>query len=412
MSFSFFIVGAVCALLLIVNNVVRTLLAHKRIRFSELALAFLAFCLLLAGLLADNLRSARFDLQEQMTLLVVIPLLITSLALIVVEVATRRRLRQSRGVLGVGMALMLLAAAFSYNIVSLVIEQSSTSLVRRPTPVNSTPSYLDPCSQEAIGSQATASFFALISQETGLTRDELADRFAADGSLSVAALVRANGRNPQALIDQLNAYIDELLLNLVADRCIPPIARPLALSQIEPIIADAVYDNFDTLIQGLSSLGGQSAAPGPATLPPAALESTRRALIAQIPTIDIRPTATPTLTPTITPTPSPTTTRTPLPTLTPSPTRQRFATATPTATATLANPCQATADFNVNLRDFPALEGTTVLLRIPFASVFDVFAPNEGRTWWYAEYEGQRGWVSDEFISVTGACYDLAPRAP
>lgn len=414
MGLLLFLVGAVCALLLLVNNVVRTVLRHKRIRWVETLLLFLTTTTLLVGLIIDNLSDARFDLQEQLTLLVVLPLVIAHIGIMIAELLRPQRLRQSRGLMTLGSALMLLFATLSLNIVSLLIEQSSTNLVRLPTPINVTPDFLDPCSGEAIASRATGRFFGLISEETGLNRDQLVERFAADGTVSVAALVEANGRDPAQLIQRLNAYVDELLLDLVVARCIPPIARPLALTQITPIVRDAVYNDFNTLIQGFASFGGQQqqAAAGAPTPNPQQLEATRQALIAQIPTEDTRPTATPTLSPTPTLTPTPTITRTPLPTFTPTPTRVRFATATPTATPTLPNPCRATADFNVNLRNLPSLTDSRVLLTIPFNSEFDVFGPNADGTWWLAQFNDQQGWVSDEFVTVTRACYQLEPRAP
>ncbi len=413
MGLLLFLVGAVCALLLLANNVTRTVLRHKRIRWVETLLLFLTTTTLLVGLIVDNLSDARFDLQEQLTLLVVLPLVIAHLGITIAELLRPQRLRQSRGLMTLGSALMLLAATFALNVASLLIEQSSTNLVRLPTPINVTPDFLDPCSGEAIAARATGRFFGLISEETGLNRDQLVDRFAADGNVSVAALVEENGRDPAQLIQRLNAYVDELLLDLVVARCIPPIARPLALTQITPIVRDAVYNDFNTLIQGFAAFGGQQqAAPSGATPNPQQLEATRQALIAQIPTEDIRPTATPTLSPTPTLTPTPTVTRTPLPTFTPTPTRVRFATATPTASPTLPNPCRATADFNVNLRSFPSLTDSRVLLTIPFGSEFDVFGPSVDGAWWLASFNEQQGWVSDEFVTVTRACYQLEPRTP
>jgi hypothetical protein len=406
-----FLVGAISALLLLINNVVRTVLRHKRIRWVESFLLFLTTTTLLVGLIIDNLSEARFDLQEQLTLLVVLPLVIAHLGITIAELLRPQRLRQSRGLMTLGSVVLLLLATFSLNIVSLLIEQSSTPLVRLPTPINVTPDFLDPCSGEAIAARATGRFFGLISEETGLSRDQLVERFAADGTISVAALVEANGRDPAQLIQRLNAYVDELLLDLVAARCIPPIARPLALTQITPIVRDAVYNDFNTLIQGFAAFGGQQAAVT-GTPNPQQLEATRQALIAQIPTEDTRPTATPTLSPTPTLTPTPTITRTPLPTFTPTPTRVRFATATPTATPTLPNPCRATADFNVNLRDLPSLTDSRVLLTIPFQSEFDVFGPSVDGEWWLASFNDQQGWVKDEFVSVTRACYQLEPRQP
>jgi hypothetical protein len=64
------------------------------------------------------------------------------------------------------------------------------------------------------------------------------------------------------------------------------------------------------------------------------------------------------------------------------------------------------------MRTLPDLEEGDVILTIPFESVFSVFAPNEDKTWWFGQYEGESGWISAEFIALTSACDDLPPRRP
>lgn len=418
MSFVFYIVGALCALIFIANNVYRTLRRQRTMRFWERVLAFLAFVLLLTSLILDNLANARFDLQEQLLFLVIFPVLFVSIALSVIESLRPQRLKNSRGLLGVNMAALLLVATLSYNVLSLLIEQGAQPVVRRPTPINQTPSGIDPCDFNALGARISNDLLSLIATESGLTQEQLLQRFADDGRVSAAQLVSENGKDPRDLTNLLRAYVDGLLLNLIADGCIPPIARPLALAQIEPFLDTSVNSDFNTLLQGVSSqfgAGGQARAVVPtsqSTPNERQLQQTRVALITAIPTVDRRPTATPTLTPTPTITPSPTPTRTPAPTASPTATRERFVTATPTLTPTLPNPCLASARFNVNLRDLPQLENSQVLAVIPFETVFAVYAPNEDKTWWFAQYEDVAGWVNGEFISLTRPCFDLPSRKP
>ncbi len=413
MAFVFFLFGALCVLLLLLNNLYRTLRRHKAMTFWELTLTFSTVLLLVVALLLDNLQDARFDTIEQMVLLVIIPLLLLSLALTVIESLRPQRLRGSRGVMGIGSALLLLFASFSYSFLSLFLQQAATPIVRRPTPINATPNFVDPCDFTQLGASLTGNFLGIIASEANLTTEELLARFAEDGTTSAAQLVRARGNDPARLVDKLNREVDALVQGLIADGCVPSLAYPLIIGQIEPIVRDAVFNDFDTLISGIaSSLGGQqnSARDNNATPNAEELRLTRVALVNALPT-EV-PTATPSLTPTITPSLTPTMTRTPLPTLSPTPTRERFNTPTPTFTPTLPNPCIASARYNVNLRDFPDLQNSKVLLTIPFESVFAVYNPNADKTWWFAEYNGTAGWVKGEFISLTAPCFNLPPRRP
>lgn len=87
-------------------------------------------------------------------------------------------------------------------------------------------------------------------------------------------------------------------------------------------------------------------------------------------------------------------------------------TPTPTLTPTFANPCIALTLYNVNLRDYPALEDTQVLLTIPFETTLTLYAKFEDGAWWLTEWEGQSGWVNGDFIRRADSCDDLPNRQP
>ncbi len=132
------------------------------------------------------------------------------------------------------------------------------------------------------------------------------------------------------------------------------------------------------------------------------------ALLSAPPTTD-GPTATPSLTPTVTLTETPTITRTPRPTATATATRYQFVTRTPQPTQTLPTPCLALTKFNVNLRAAPSLDAELVLT-IPFDNTVSLFGRTEDSAWWYGEYEGQAGWISGEFLTLTASCDRLPER--
>lgn len=413
MAFVFFVIGAVMALLFILNNLYRTVTRRKRIVFIEILLAFFAVLMPITGLLLDNQTQARFDLQEQLTLLIIIPMFIIHIGLTVVEAfRPRHHLRQSRGLLGIGMAILLLIANFSYNFIALDRELAIASEQRRPTPVNAIISGVDPC--EAGFRQLASSFLQRISESAGLTIEELFISFEQDQTITIASLVESEGGNPNDLVQALVDDSEPVIQNLIANECLPRAVGAVLISQFETIVNQLIGS---TLSENANFFGGFGGPPGAEedteapTVSAADQAATRSALIESLAaTSTPTPSPSPTLTPSITP--SPTVTRTPFPTLSPTATRERFATPSPSPSPTLPNPCLAVANFNVNLRSLPDEEESEVVTVIPFEAVFSVFASNADQTWWFAQYEGEAGWISGEFISLTNACSDLPVRRP
>ncbi|HUN05947.1 MAG TPA: SH3 domain-containing protein [Aggregatilineales bacterium] len=122
------------------------------------------------------------------------------------------------------------------------------------------------------------------------------------------------------------------------------------------------------------------------------------------------------------PTSTLTPTRTPFPTFTPSATRTpravtatatstpiQFPTRTPVPTATLPTPCVANTQYNVNLRAEPDTESDLVIT-LPFGTAVMLYGRNTDSTWWFAEVDGQRGWLNGEFLVVSPACSTLPVR--
>lgn len=398
-----FLFGGLAAILFIVNNIARTALRQRRIVVTEIALAFFVALLPASGLLFNNLSTATFDSFEQIIFLLIIPILIIHFGLLIVESFRPQRLRQSRGILGLGVGLVLLVANFSYNFIALNAQLGAVEREARPTPVNSLEDR-DPCT--VAFESLFVNLLATVGDATGLTVEEILQRAADDGNISLAQLVQENGGDPDLLVTELVAYLDPAARELLAQGCLEQATAGLFLSQLRFVVRRFVVDDFVTL---QTFFGG---APGSDSgdLTEDDLRATRVALLesvqqaSPIPTLTSTPTATLTSTPTVT--------RTPFPTFTPTPTRERFSTATPTMTATLPDPCIATARFNVNLRSLPDIENGQVVLTIPFDTVFSVFASDAQRTWWYAQYGEQVGWVNGEFITLTDSCFALPVRNP
>jgi len=402
---SLFLIGAISAVLFIINNLARTALRQRTLKLSEIGLAFFVVLLTAAALVVNNLDDADFDILEQVTFLVVIPLVIVHIGLTIVELFRPQRLKHSRGLMGLGVALLLLIANASYNLISLNAQLSTVDQNIRPTPVNSL-SQRDPC--DVAFEQLFIGIFQQIATATGLTVEELFVAAEENPDISIALLVEENGGTAQGLIDEIILGVQTgLREELLGRGCLNQVEATAAVAFLRSQIPGFINDDFSSLLQTF-----QQFAPEEGEV--VSLEdqvATREALIAFL---EQEPTDLPTITPTSTPsrTPTPTPTRTPRATLSPTPTVPRFVTSTPTLTPTLPNPCIASADFNVNMRDFPDLEDSNVLLTIPFDSTITIYAPNEDRTWWYGLYEGETGWISAEFITLTNACNDLPPRQP
>ncbi|MCA9883832.1 MAG: hypothetical protein KC708_12710 [Anaerolineae bacterium] len=431
MALVFYLVGAIATFLFILNNLWQTVRRKREVGFHDMLLAFFAALMPIVALLLDNVSGARFDTLEELLFLLIIPLLIIHIALTVIDLVRPKRRRSGRGILGIGIAILLLIATVGYNLSAQFIELTRDEVVLRPTPINEQPRDYDPCQQDILGTEILNIVLDNIAVDADIDRDELLERFVNDGETSFGQLVRANDGNPTQTVEKMvqdfrqfvaetsaicqqpdgeGPQLDASNLNVITI-----FVRSFLLQAVEWPFEEFLA-NTEQVMSSLPGAGGNTAADDvpvvQATPNSTQLQETRAALVAAIPSVEVPLTPTPSTTPTITPSYTPTVTRTPYPTFSPTPTRERFVTATPTATATLPNPCLATAVYNVNMRTLPDMEESEVVQTIPFEALITVYAPNEDQTWWYGQYEGEDGWINDTFIRVTDACYDLPPRHP
>lgn len=430
MALVFYLVGAAATFLFILNNLWQTVRRKRDVGFRGMLLAFFAALMPIVALLLDNMSEARFDTLEELLFLLIIPLLIIHIGLTVIDLVRPKRRRSGRGILGVGIAVLLLIATLGYNLSAQFIELASDEVVLRPTPINEQPRDYDPCQADILGTEILNIVLDNIAVDANIDRDDLLNRFVNDGQTTFGQLVRANGGDPtqtvEKMVQDFRQFVAETAaiceqpdgegqqLDAANLNVITIFVRSFLLQAIEwPF--DEFMENTEQVMGSLPGAGGDDTDDEPvlqATANSTQLQETRAALVAAIPSVNVPETATPTATPTITPSYTPTVTRTPVPTFSATPTRERFVTVTPTATATLPNPCLGTALFNVNMRSLPNLEDSEVVITIPFEALITIYAPNEERTWWYGRYEGEDGWISGEYIRLNAACDDLPPRDP
>ncbi len=253
--------------------------------------------------------------------------------------------------------------------------------------------------QPAANSDETAVAQALTAQ-TGLSTDELLAQIQAGST--IADLVAAHNGDLNAAITAIASALDDMVT--AGGREAQMIERfgsdttQVATQLVNGDLGQAQNFLLPQLISGesaLPQLNGQAPNGGPIEDTPA-------------------------------PSPTPTIPRTPTPTV-PRPTRIVFPTATPTSEASATPAAEATGavsssavlgaqtcgiivDYNLNLRDQPSTEGSTVLISIPFGSTVSADAHNSDN-WYHVAYEGQIGWVSGDYVTASAACADL-PSAP
>ncbi len=83
------------------------------------------------------------------------------------------------------------------------------------------------------------------------------------------------------------------------------------------------------------------------------------------------------------------------------------ATAATAATVSNAATCTLTVDYNLNLRNQPTTDGSTVLLSIPYGTT----VTTDGKTadgWYRVSYNDQTGWVSGQYVTASASCASLA----
>jgi hypothetical protein len=103
---------------------------------------------------------------------------------------------------------------------------------------------------------------------------------------------------------------------------------------------------------------------------------------------------------------TPTITRTPLPS--PSPTRTLRAYVPPTITPTpeslrVDDQCGGVVTVNLNVRQEDDVDSDIVAI-VPEGSRVALIAKNTDGTWWQTEYDGERGWISRDFVELDSIC--------
>ncbi len=381
--------GGIFALLFVANALLQTLRRRHRIGFWHTALAFLAVLLPVAGLVIANLNPEPNALVGRASLALAGALLLSGLALSLLELFRPERLRASRGVFAAGAGVLLLVASFSvpFTAAYTLLSLPPTPTLPAAVAARGTPTLMPLSASDE--EQARAVFrevLRIIADQAGMQPETVAVRL--DQGDTVAELISANGGDLDRVVSAIADVMRQQIRLLAAEGRINAVQAALALSQMENIIRLAVNRRFEDsrLAAFLSGAPIATASAGPA-----------------LPTLTPTPTITSTATATATPS------RTPAPP-TATPTRWQYATRTPTPTATLPAPCLALTLYNLNLRAAPSRDAA-LQLTIPYNTTLLVYGRTADSGWWFVEYDGRTGWVDSQYVQAASACAALPVRA-
>jgi hypothetical protein len=385
-------VGGLLTLLFIIDVLVRTIRRSERLGVWEVRLAFFVALIPLSALIVNQWNGAADDRVETDTRWLALILIGFSLVILIAEIFRPQRLRQSRGIFGVGIGILLLIASVTVPFIAIYTSLSVSNAVVLPTPINNTPQTAQP--NEDPVAQTLDVVIGLIGDHTGLDKATITARV--EAGATVAQLVEASHGDLNTLIDQISKAVSDQIPAWVADCHISRTQGALLLLGMKPLITWAVNNDLNALADRLRETTQATREPGdtncPSTLPPNADTPTLTA-----------PAHTPTATATSTPS------HTPRPTPSPTATRQPYVSRTPTFTPTLPNPCLAVMNYNVNLRAAPDPKAQ-VITTIPYQTAVTVWGRNAESTWWFALYNDQAGWINAQFITLSASCASLPVR--
>lgn len=404
--------GGVFGLLLLLNNLIKTLLRREKVGFMDVLLTFLTVFLLVGALVVNHLGDeetfAPDGLVNQGVLIAAGVLLGVSLLILILEVFRPQRLRASRGVLGFFSGILVVLSTFVVPFAAAYfMVRDSVGANLSTTPVATLAPGVTPTAQLSIRERIFGLFNQIrfiLNEEIQMDEVELATLL--DAGVSLSSIVAENGGNLEVIIMRIVDVTRTMIQTASNNGEIGTLQSALLLSQVETFIRLAVNSDLMELARLGSQTGSGTPSPTPPsflsmlTASPVQVEMNAPAVSTTTPTPEPSSTSTPTMTR------EPSATRTPRPTSTPRPTRVGFASPTPLPTATSVTPCLAVVNYNLRLRTAPNGDSETLLV-IPYATTISLFAQTEDGLWWQAEYESERGWIDVAFVTLSATCNAL-----
>lgn len=386
------LIGGVFALLLVLNALLQTV-RRSPLGLVHTALAFLTLLVVLAGLIQNQTVTEPSASANNAALVIAIVLVISGFIVSLLELRRPERLKGSRGVFSIGvgalMALSALGVPFAAAYTQLAAAQTAATATPVVAAANAHTPGATPTGDVEQARQVFVKVLDVIAAQTGLDRDTIAQQL--DSGTTVAQLVKEHNGDLETVIKGITGAMRPEIEALSKNGGMPAMQAALVLSQLENIVRIGVNRDLTGSRLGDFLRGGSPEATGEAS------ERTAEAAATEVPTS----TPIPTFTPTDPSTPTPTLTPSIVPTATP--TRFHFQTRTPTPTPTEVTPCVALTKYNVNLRGEPSLDAQ-LLATLPFNTSVALVGRTEDSGWWQAQYQGKRGWLKADYLTLTADC--------
>lgn len=395
--------GIFFAVLLLLNNLVKTIARREKVGFLDLLLVFLVTLVTLTGLIANNTAESPDPLVEQVVLWLALALIGTSVFVAILEVFRPQRLKGSRGILGIFGGVLLVISTFTVPFAAIYFTIAPNNPVSGGQNGAQSTEAAAATDELVERTERFNTLFRAVRQVIAeeIEVDEVLVFTQLDEGKPLAEIVEENGGDVERVIERMSEIM-KAGIREAADRGeMNALQAALLISQMDNLVRLAVNAN-------LTDFGSRFGGPTPTGTRPSLLT-----LLTETPaaTEPILPTATATTQPTLTATPSneatPTDTNTPRPTPTPSATRFHFSTRTPTPSPTAVTPCLAEVQYNLRLRTQPSQEAETLLV-IPYTTTLELYGHSADSSWWLTTYEGQNGWVDGTYLMLSAAC-DLLP---
>lgn len=408
-NISLILLAGLFAIIYGLMSLVRAFRKHPKITFFDLILVFMVALLPLVAVVNDNRQNTQFGLIEIASAILGIGGVVGGIFITFLDLRRPERLKQSRGILGIGTgALLLVMTLITFTTARVTLE---SELANIPTPTaGATQTF------EELGEMIFTDILELISEETGgLSPDFILEQL--DSGMTLRQLINDNGGDVDVVVTELTDTMTGYFKRLAAEGRIESNQATAAIGSMGFFVRLSLDRDFSGFLEQLEQGGGA------VNRTPAPPIQTERAFLALTATLTMtstsrpvthtpNPTDTPilpTFTPTVTRTPIILATPVPLSTflITPTATLNPDVTATPTLSAPTSQiPCLVVMNFNVNLRETPTTDGR-ILVSIPFETTIFGIGRNPDSTWWQVQYEEQIGWVFGEIVTVTSTCRNL-----
>lgn len=403
------------ALPYIIAAVIQRVRGIHRIGLWGTLLAYVAVLVPLTALALDTINAQYQALLPAAILANAVIVLVISLVVLVLDYRREERdLNHSYGVMGLGVAALLLAGTVTTPLILSLLPVTTTAATALST---------------GASSQTDSSLQRVLTAQTGLSFDNIQSQM--ENGTSLAALIEANGGSTEAATSALTQAINEAIdSGAVPQQMLQrmggeaaALAAQIVSGELPPQMAGRILGTFTG--QGVIAGPGAGGFPGGAppdgamagmsegaaniSAPPnmqAADENASAEQPQNLPaaTISSETTADQASPPTslpASPTPAPTSTSAPLAAL-----GAEEPTALPTDAATPAPAtCPLVVNFNLNLRAQPNSDGD-LITTIPFGSVVQSIGQNAAG-WWQVSYGRSTGWVSGEYVTPGSGCANL-----